>query len=63
MEQVILFDSIAQSASSTEKPRKPTTEEVLGRHIKLNNKELHNVLSLPNFFSIIIRRKIRVLVG
>ena len=54
MEQVTLFYSIARSASSTEELRKPTREEVLGRHTKLYNKELHNVLSLPKFFSIII---------
>jgi hypothetical protein len=35
MEQVILFDGIARSASSAEELRKPTREEALGRHTKL----------------------------
>jgi len=50
MGQVIVFDSIAWSASSTEELRKPTREDVLGRHTKLYNKELHYVPTLPKFF-------------
>jgi len=53
MEQVIVFNSIARSASTTEELRKPIWEEVLERHTKLYNKELHYVPTLPKFFSII----------